>query len=137
EEASWLEHALSLRPDAQDTRFQLAYLYADIGNNTLALFHYTKLSETDPRPHVLNNLGVTRGALGLKARAIDAYTRSSAQGHTLAMANRAQLLLDAGFLDEAFKIVREAEQLEGVHENVASVRAAIESTREDESEKER
>ena len=125
DEASWLEHALSLKPDDHDARFRLAYLYSSNENEKMALFHYTKLANLHPSDMTFNNLGVALAHLDLPGLGVAAYKRASGMGNSLAMANRAQLLLNQGFLQEAEAVLDEGRAIADPHENVASVRAQI------------
>jgi tetratricopeptide (TPR) repeat protein len=136
EEAAWLEHALSLRPDDHEVRFRLAYLYSALGNDRLALFHYQKLSVLNPNEATFNNLGVSRVSLNLPSLGVAAYKRASELGNSLAMSNRASRLMEQGFLREAEAVLDESNGIKNPHENIASIRAQIVAKQRSEEERE-
>jgi tetratricopeptide (TPR) repeat protein len=94
-----------------ELRFDLAYIYSDMGRGKLALLHYKKLIDITPQAMALNNLGVCYSHLKLKAKAITNYLKSAEHNETLAMGNIAYSYLDAGFLNDAKKVIEEANKL--------------------------
>lgn len=96
-----LERCLALEPGDIDTRFNLAFLYGDIGDHEASLHHYQAIPEPRRTEATWNNIGVARGRVNLKFSATDAYKKAEALGNTLAMSNLAQNFLKAGFAKEA------------------------------------
>ena len=99
-EAACLEKILKLIPADNDVRFRLAYLYGETERQMLAAYHYGLLAPIVDWPHVLNNLGVAYGELGLKAARIDQFLKASDKS-SLAKANAANLYANFGFLSQA------------------------------------
>lgn len=104
------ELALRSTPGDNSLRFNVAYTYSDQGAPTMALFHYRNLLARDPQnATALNNAGVAAGRLSLPIASIDYYRQSEKLGETLAMANLAFQLIQAGFIDEATEILEKAQ----------------------------
>jgi tetratricopeptide (TPR) repeat protein len=95
--AALSERHLQLKPDDQDARFKLGYLYGDNGQSSLALHQYLRIPHSTRSAWTWNNLGVAYGTLGLKGRSTKAYEKAESLGNTLATSNRARLMRDAGF----------------------------------------
>jgi len=82
----------------------------------------------------LNNLGVQYQRLELPIRAVTAYRKAAEQNQTLAAANLAQLYSNAGFKQEAMRLLNEARQQEEVHPNVGYALTTIADKEKHETE---
>ena len=131
-----MERLLDLDPTDIETRFALAYKYADMGSNELAAMHYAKIPYAERSAFAWNNLGVAFDQIGLPAKSVDAYRKSEEMGETLAMSNLANKLIEAGFLSEAQTICNEALKLKDIHKNVGSTLGRLRGLPEDEDKKE-
>ena len=105
------EGALNLNPANTDLRFDLAYQYSKKNDNRLSLLHYTKLIDTTKSLSGLNNLGVEYETFGLKAKSIESYSKAIENNETLAMANVAQRYLNEGFVKDAEREIKRANDL--------------------------
>jgi tetratricopeptide (TPR) repeat protein len=132
-----LERMLELNPADTDARFALAYQYGDLEMDNLAAFHYSKIPSIGRSTGAWNNLGVALGRLDLPIGSIAAFREAESQGETLAMSNIAGKLIEAGFLPEAKKTLKDALAIEDHHKNVdsglASAKGAVESEKEKET----
>jgi tetratricopeptide (TPR) repeat protein len=131
-----LERMLELNPGDSEARFALAYKYSEMDMYRLAAYHYSKIPAFGRSSVAWNNLGVALDRLGLSISSIAAYRRAEEKGETLAMANIAAKLVDAGFLPEAEKILNDALAVEDHHKNVDSGLASAKSAEESENVKE-
>ncbi|MBI3773967.1 MAG: hypothetical protein HY273_00160, partial [Gammaproteobacteria bacterium] len=131
-----MERLLDLDPTDMDTRFALAYKYANQGSNELAALHYARIPSAERSAFAWNNLGVAFDQIGLPAKSVDAYRKSEKMGETLAMSNLANKLIEAGFLSEAQTICDEALKLKDIHKNVGSTLGRLRGLPEDEDKKE-
>lgn len=114
-----LQQALELQPNSKDLNFKTAYAFANVQFNALAVLHYEKLVQIDPkRAGGLNNLGVAFRNLGCPTLAVTYYKKATNLGETLPAANLAQVLINAGVLEEAAKILKDAQTQKKIHENV-------------------
>jgi Flp pilus assembly protein TadD len=133
-----LERILELNPGDSEARFALAYKYGELEMYRLAGFHYSKIPAFGRSAVAWNNLGVALDRLGLSISSIAAYREAEEKGETLAIANIAAKLVDAGFLPEAEKILKSALAVENHHKNVdsglASAKSAAESEEKEEAE---
>jgi len=114
-----MERLLYVDPADNDTRFALAYKYSELGNEDLALFHYSKIPAIERSGVMWNNLGVAYDQLGLPAKAVTAYRKAEEMGETLAMSNLANKLVGVGFLPEAQELCDIALAIKDYHKNVA------------------
>ena len=115
-----LQRALSYRANSKELIFDTAYACANAGLTELAAFHYERLIDIDERhPSAKNNLGVAFEELKVPTLAVNYYRQAFACGETLGAANFAQILIDAGALDEAEKVLKDARAQKQVHENVS------------------
>jgi len=113
-----MERLLEIDPSDNETRFSLAYKYSNLGNEGLALLHYTKISYLDRSSMTWNNLGVAYDQLDLPAKSVESYRKSEDMGETLAMSNLANKFIRAGFVSEAKKICDVALSKEDYHKNI-------------------
>ena len=128
-----LEGQIDQSPAAFRTRFALAYLHSQVGNNDLALHHYLQIPIDERQSMDWNNLGAAYDHFRVKGRAVQAYRKSEKMGSTLAMANLGYLLLSAGFVREATEICTRALAIEGFHANVGQLSVALRGQDEAES----
>ena len=116
-----LEECIALSPGDTDKLFDLGYSADDANFSRVSLTAYRQLLRIAPK-HAggLNNLGVTYQKLGLLALAVERYEESSELGNTLADANLAYMLINAGFLSAARSRLAVASASKDVHDNVHS-----------------
>lgn len=114
-----MERLLAVDPADNDTRFALAYKCSELGNEDLALFHYSKIPAVERSAVTWNNLGVAYDQLGLPAKSVTAYRKAEEMSETLAMSNLANKLVGVGFLPEAQKLCDIALAIKDYHKNAA------------------
>ena len=113
------EYALELDPTNTSLRFEVAYAYAKADSPALAYWHYQKLvTQDDEHLSALNNLGVAASNLELEIEALWRYKQAEKRGETLATANIAWKLINAGFVEEARERLETAQDADDVHRNV-------------------
>lgn len=121
-----LDKASELRPGDTNLLFSAAYSYSQCNFDELSLLHYNKVRYIDPKNDtVLNNLGVNYEELKMPIKSIASYKESEKLGNTLASANLAYRLFDAGFMKEAKEILDLAKEKDEVHTNVNEALAKI------------
>lgn len=125
EELAWLEYALSRTPDNNDLRFRAGRAASALGRQEQCLVHYGMLAERGGNAAALNNQGVAFEAVGLRGQATASYKKSAALGLTLAMANRAEILIKAGCYAEAEEVISEGERIDDHHANIGNARARL------------
>jgi len=131
-----LEKAVSNKPNSKQMHFDSAYAYAQAGLQPLAVLHYEKAIEIDSKhPNALNNLGVAFANLGAKKLAVDFYKRAIELGETLSSANLAYILIEAGEIEEARQILKEARKKEEVHGNVNQAAVRLEEVERENNER--
>jgi tetratricopeptide (TPR) repeat protein len=130
-----LERLLEVDPSNIDTRFKLAYKYGDLEMEDLAAYHYTKIPPHERNDNAWNNLGLAFGELALPVRAVSALRESEKKGSTLAMANLAARLSNAGFFNEASDILNRALDVEDHHRNVDTTLGNLKGVPEDEGKR--
>ena len=132
---AYAERLLDLKPDDNDTRFNLAYAHSKEKHNELALYHYLKIPYKNRSAVTWNNLGVARERLNLNGKAIEAYRISEKQGETLAMDNIARMYLSVGFLEKAQQQCEQAKKEEGYNKNIDDTLYKLKNKKEDEGNK--
>ena len=126
--ALMLEKALEHLPGDTDLLFSAAHAYSEAGFRELALFHYTTELDFDPKSvEAANNLAVALQELDMPLRAVKFYLRAKAGGNTLANANLAYKLIDAGFETEARAMIEEGQAADSPHENLSHAASSLES----------
>lgn len=135
-EIGLLERQLELNPTDNETRFGLAYKYSNIGRDDMAAYHYSRIRTPARSAIAWNNFGVALESLKLPVKAVEAYRNSAGLGETLAMSNLAYLFLNAGFVDEAKKILDEALHVADHHKNVDKALGVIRDCLDDEEKQE-
>jgi len=136
----YAESCLEINPSDTDLRFDLAYNHSKKGNNKLSCLHYKKLINTTKSPVGLNNLGVEYETLNLPAKSIKSYFNAANYNETLAMANIAQSYLTGGFIDDANREIKRANDLskEGIeiHGNIGLAKNRLSAILEQENKQE-
>lgn len=130
------ELALSYTPSDQDLRFNLAYYYDKQNEPSLSLLHYQELIAKDPDHAIAtNNAGWEAKRIGLHIASVNYYRQSESLGETLAMANLAFLLIDAGFTKEAQEILDRARAKENPDRRVSRGLGEIANRQDEEDAK--
>jgi tetratricopeptide (TPR) repeat protein len=113
------ELAIQFAPADVSLRFDVAYAYSEKDAPAIALLHYHNLLQRNSE-HLggLNNFAVAASDLGLESIAIEYYRRAEDLGYTLATANLAWRLINAGFVTDARAKLEPKVCLPGVHPNV-------------------
>lgn len=135
-----LDKAIELKPNNTDLIFKVGYSYAESKYDELSLLHYKNAQNINPEDEaVQNNLGVQYDNLKMPIKSISSYKKAEKLGNTLASANLAYRLMNAGFTDEAKSILEVAATKEEVHPNVNSALSDLpkRAEKEDETEKEK
>jgi tetratricopeptide (TPR) repeat protein len=133
-----LEKALEHKPENASLRFDAARAYSASDSNALSLLHYLIILQISPQNSgALNNAGVDYDTLQMRTLAVDSYRKAYALVNTLAAANQAYLYLNAGFAEDASRLLEEAQQQDDPHPNVAAAIAAVSQKREQDEETEK
>ncbi|RWL41998.1 MAG: hypothetical protein EOR60_27260 [Mesorhizobium sp.] len=122
------------KPDDGFIRFGLAYEYGESFPD-LALLHYENIPQSERSAMAWNNLGVAYSGLGMPGLAVTAYEAASTKGETLADANLANLLINAGFFTTARRQLDTAIKIQNHHANVVTALNRIESAVQEEQNK--
>lgn len=134
-----LQQAVATAPHDVGRRFSAAYAIGEAEETALnpsVLHHYGKVIAFEPdHPWALNNLGVTYQRIDLPIHAVESYEAARRQKNTLATANLASLLLNAGFADMAAELLNEARQEKDPHANVSSGVAELHRRRQKENQR--
>ncbi|MFC2146898.1 hypothetical protein ACFLRT_05995 [Acidobacteriota bacterium] len=131
------EKALKLSPDNQELLFDTAYQFSKANVRLLSLLHYKTLISLSPNHSAaLNNLGVCFGELGMKFKQKSNYKEAIKKGNNLAAGNLAINFIDAGFYDEAKKILDKAKLVDNPEPKVTSALSRLTNEIIDETEKE-
>lgn len=132
------EKSVSLNPSDDSLRFDLAYKYSELSEQTLSLYHYKILIKSNPTGANLNNLAVAYEKLDMPGKAVQFYREAVKYDSTISMANLAQQFLDAGFIEEANTELKKAMGYENYEkDNVGRALTRIESMTKSEDEKEK
>ncbi|MCP4976585.1 MAG: hypothetical protein GY931_10525 [Maribacter sp.] len=132
---AYTERLLDLKPDDNNSRFNLAYGHSNEDREALALFHYLKIPYQSRSSMTWNNMGVSYSELGVEGKAIDAYRISEEKDETLAMDNIAKKLFYAGFFEEAEKQCDKAKGYEEYNKNVDDTMYRLKKKKEEENKK--
>ena len=134
--AIMLEKLLEFEPNNTRARFDAAYSQSNANLTAISIYNYETLLGLDPKyEYALNNLGIQYGFEGLKLKSVEYLKKSSEIGNTLAMANIAYRLIEAGFYDESAEVLSRANEFENPHLNVASAKAKLEESYKEENDK--
>lgn len=122
-----------------DELFDTAYKASEENKERLeylSIINYRRLLDLNPKHDGgLNNFGVKASEKGLNIVAVKNYEKAEKEKNTLAMANRANLLLNAGFVNEAKIIANKALEFDNPHKNIYTLLSTIESLEEEETKK--
>ena len=131
-----LEKALEHEPNNTDLIFDLAYAYSAVELHPLSILHYERLLhfESD-NTSALNNVGVEYENQQMPILSVGSYKKASEFNKTLASANLAYRLMNAGFAEEALATLNNAKSQDDVHPNVGSALAALSEKQTAEREK--
>lgn len=132
-----MERLLQVRPDDTEARFSIAYKYSEINQDELSLFHYLKIPDVQRGSGTWNNLGVGFENCDLVSKSVKAYRKAEELNETLAMANLAQKLIKAGFLEEADETCQQALKVKDYHKKVINAISRIKDIPEEEKAKEK
>jgi len=117
----------------EDKLFDAAYIASQEKLSGISIVNYNQLLRLNNKHAMaLNNIGVEAAEIKLKSKAVENYNKSSKQNNTLAMSNKANLLLDSGFIEEAKEIAKNAQTFENPHKNIYSLLSRIDQLKEDE-----
>ncbi|KKQ31917.1 MAG: hypothetical protein US45_C0037G0011 [Candidatus Nomurabacteria bacterium GW2011_GWA1_37_20] len=133
-----LDKAVELKPNDTGLIFKVGYSYAESEYDELSLLHYKNAQAINPNDEsVQNNLGVQYDNLKMPIKSVSSYRKAEKLGETLASANLAYRLMNAGFTEEATTILNSAMEKESVHPNVNSALSDLPKRieKEDETEK--
>jgi tetratricopeptide (TPR) repeat protein len=115
------ERLVDLSPDDFETRFSLAYMHSEAGNDDLSLNHYLKVPSSERGAMHWNNLGVQFDHFRLPGKAVQAFRKSEEMNETLAMANLGYKMLKVGLLSEAQAVCEKALAIKDNHKNVGQL----------------
>src|SRR3989338_849311 len=135
-----LDKAVELKPNDTGLIFKVGYSYAESEYDELSLLHYKNARDINPEDAaVQNNLGVQYDNLKMSIKSVMSYKKSEKLGNTLASANLAYRLMNAGFTEEAKSMLDIAATKENAHPNVNSALSDLpkRSEKENEIEKEK
>ena len=136
--AAALAKAAESDPTNASSRFAAGYSLAQLRLTAGSLTEYRTALTLDPdHQWSANNIGVAYDWLEMPFKSVSNYERAKALGNSLAMANLAHRLINAGFRAEARAILDAATSAAPVHPNVGSALARIGEQEERESERER
>jgi tetratricopeptide (TPR) repeat protein len=128
------DKALEFDPHNKHELFQSAFQAGEAGVGPLAISNYSILLGIDSGNQFgINNFAVCAREAGLLSIASEKFKSSANYGNTLAMSNWGDMLLDAGFLDEAEEIAKKAAAVNDAHENVYDLLARISEKRKREA----
>ncbi len=133
-----LDKAVELKPNDTGLIFKVGYSYAESEYDELSLLHYKNAQAINPNDEsVQNNLGVQYDNLKMPIKSVSSYRKAEKLGETLASANLAYRLMNAGFTEEAATMLNSATEKENVHPNVNSALSDLPKRieKEDETEK--
>jgi hypothetical protein len=105
-ESAALERVLELNPSDPDIRFRIAYLYGEMGNRRLGIYHYNLRLDQGPDAISLNNLGVNYRVLELPGSEITAFEKAGEED-LLPKANLSHAYVDRGFLAKGEEFANE------------------------------
>jgi tetratricopeptide (TPR) repeat protein len=126
-----IEKALEIKPNDPDLLFKAGYSYSQSKYEELSLLHYKNAKRINPKnENVLNNLGVQYDGLKMPISSIENYKEAEKLNETLASANLAYRLMNAGFIEEAEEKLNEAKNKENPHPNVSAALSDISKRKE-------
>lgn len=124
-----LKKAVELTPGNISLHFDCARAFGAAGFDSISLIQYRTLIQISPNhANALNNLGVDYSNLNMPTLAIKNYEKSRKLGNSLAVANIAQMYLRSGFVEDAERLLEEAQADPVPDSFVAETAARIGST---------
>jgi len=129
------EKAVKFNPGDVDARFKLAYRYSKADYELVAFYHYEVLRAQRNGPLELNNLAVILSELDMPIATARFYRAAANQKNTLAAANLARLMAEAGLVNRAKELLAEARKEEKVDRAVHQVSANITTWQEREEKR--
>lgn len=125
DQAIALQEARQHEPNNSDLCFQIAWALGQserTDTRSLAVHFYRLAIYLDPKnQYAQNNLGWEYSQADLSIQAATHYKKAADLSNSLAMANLAGVKLRAGLVEEAEELLKNAQEQEDVHENVASL----------------
>lgn len=129
-----LEMLLNIKPNDTDLLFKAGFTYSKDISNHLAYLHYRNLLKYIPKnSSALNNIAVTLGELKLPINSITNYKKSWELKETLSAANLASKFVEAGFIDEARDILKQASCEESPDPQVGRIISSVNEKEKQES----
>lgn len=129
-----IERIVELTPGNIDNLFAAAFEQSESENNELAILHYLKIPPDRRSAAAWNNIGVAFSLLPAKGKSVSAYRKAKEMGETLAMANIAEVLISAGFYEEAMAECQTAFTATDYHKNVTKALAKLKDLPDTEAE---
>lgn len=130
------ELAVSSTPNDRGLLFDVAYAASKNDANGTAYLMYQDLVARQPdNKGAWNNLGVAADRLDMSASAVRAYRTAESLDHSLAMANLAQSLLNAGFVEDASALLDRARTKKAVDDHVLKVTGSLAAVREEDTKR--
>lgn len=131
------EMALHENPTRADFRFSLALDYDTPGYYELFLRHYKLICEREPEnASALHNLGVAYSRLQLPISSVSRLKGALALGETLSASALGNVYLNAGLVDEAVKVLKDAQNKEGCEPQVIESLSTVYERQKKETEEE-
>lgn len=131
------ERLSSIAPQDTHLRFSLAHELAEGGRAALAKLHYEAIPPAQRSGAAWNNLGAALNTLDMPGAAVAAYGKASKMKETIADANIASKLREAGFFDEAQERLEAALLVPDYHTNVVASLEALREAREEETQRDK
>jgi tetratricopeptide (TPR) repeat protein len=117
-----LDKAVELDVSNPRQIFKAAYNDDITIDRRLSVANYDKLLRIDPNyDYAINNLGVAARNENFNYKAIQLYKKAGEIGVSLSLVNKANILLEAGFIDEAEEIAKDVLKVDDHHSNVYSL----------------
>jgi len=127
------EKAVEIVSNDLPSKFKIAFSYSKADKKYLSYLHYNSiLSVDDNNSAVLNNLGILYGHFSLNNMQNDCYKRAMELDESIAAANLAFHYIDAGFFEDARKVLEKYIGKTGSHERVISAANHLESLKKKE-----
>ncbi|MCK4579008.1 MAG: hypothetical protein KAU50_09470 [Candidatus Marinimicrobia bacterium] len=131
-----LMKSIEYKPNDTNTLFKCAYALSENNYHALSTYYYQQHIKFDPSESACyNNLAVEHESNDLTIHAVNEYNLAKGKKNTLAMANLAQNYINAGFKDDAIRLIKEAQKLDDVHPKIGNVKNTIKNLEESENEK--
>jgi Flp pilus assembly protein TadD len=133
-----LEKAIEFKPNDINLRFSAGFSYAkEKSTHAISLLHYkTLLQFDDKHTSALNNIGVQYDRLQMTMKSVPFYKKAANLNETLAAANLANSYINAGFAEEANRLLDNAKQQPNIDPKVGEEIAHLAKKVEEENEAE-